>query len=169
MEPAQPAQPAEPAQPTQPAVPVQPPVPAGAGSPRATRQRVAVASLLAEVADFRSAQQIHAALRDRGDTVGLATVYRNLALMARLGEVDVLMREDGEALYRKCSARHHHHLVCRDCGSTVEVAGPAVETWADEIAAQHGFDEVSHTLELFGRCTECADRAAQRRSAAGSL
>ena len=122
---------------------------------RTTRQRVAVAELLAESDEFRSAQDLHAALRARGVSVGLATVYRNLGLMAELGEVDTLVRDDGETLYRQCSDVHHHHLVCRSCGRTVEIAGPAVEKWANAVAAEHGFSEVSHQLELFGLCSEC--------------
>ena len=124
---------------------------------RTTRQRQAVADLLGERDDFRSAQQIHAELRSRGDTIGLATVYRNLASMVQSGEVDTLLCDDGEALYRRCSRQHHHHLVCRDCGRTVEVAGPVVEQWANMVAAEHGFSDVSHTLELFGRCRRCSD------------
>jgi Fur family transcriptional regulator, ferric uptake regulator len=124
---------------------------------RTTRQRVAVAELLAESGEFRSAQDIHAALRARGASVGLATVYRNLGLMAELGEVDTLVRDDGETLYRQCSNVHHHHLVCRQCGRTVEIAGPAVEKWANTVAAAHGFSDVSHQLELFGLCAVCRD------------
>ena len=123
---------------------------------RPTKQRQAVADLLLERTDFRSAQQIHAELRARGEPIGLATVYRNLALLVQLGEVDTLQREDGESLYRQCSQQHHHHLVCRNCGRTVEVAGPAVETWANRVAAEHGYTDVSHTLELFGLCQECS-------------
>ena len=123
---------------------------------RTTRQRVAVAGLLADSGEFRSAQDLHAALRASGASVGLATVYRNLGLMAELGEVDTLVREDGETLYRRCSDMHHHHLVCRQCGRTVEIAGPAVERWANAMAAEHGFSEVSHQLELFGLCAGCA-------------
>jgi Fur family transcriptional regulator, ferric uptake regulator len=124
---------------------------------RTTRQRVAVAELLAESGEFRSAQDIHAALRARGASVGLATVYRNLGLMAELGEVDTLVRDDGETVYRQCSDVHHHHLVCRQCGRTVEIAGPAVEKWANAVAAEHGFSDVSHQLELFGLCATCRD------------
>ena len=65
----------------------------------------------------------------RGETVGLATVYRTLQRLAEAGEVDMLRTEDGEAIYRRCSDTHHHHLVCRSCGATVEVEGPAVERW----------------------------------------
>lgn len=123
---------------------------------RSTRQRAAVAAALDEVDDFRSAQQIHELLRSRGEQVGLTTVYRSLQLLADAHEVDVLRRADGEAVYRRCSTGHHHHLVCRTCGRTVEVEGPAVERWADRVAAEHGFAEVSHTLEIFGTCPACA-------------
>ncbi len=129
--------------------------------PRPTRQRAAVSGVLDDVDDFRSAQEIHAMLRARGERVGLATVYRTLQGLAQAAQVDVLRNADGEAVYRRCtSGEHHHHLVCRDCGRTVEVAGPAVERWAEKVAAEHGFAEVSHTLEVFGTCARCADQTA---------
>ena len=129
-----------------------PKLPAGT---RPTRQRRAVAAALQSFDDFRSAQDIHDLLRRAGDNVGLSTVYRTLQALADGGEVDVLRTEDGEALYRRCSGRHHHHLVCRSCGRTVEVAGPTVESWADAVAEEHGFADVSHTLEIFGTCPSC--------------
>ncbi|MEO6822919.1 MAG: Fur family transcriptional regulator [Candidatus Nanopelagicales bacterium] len=126
---------------------------------RATRQRAAVATLLDSVEGFRSAQELHTLLRQRGDHVGLTTVYRTLTALAEAGEVDSILREDGEAVYRRCEeASHHHHLVCRACGRTVEVDGPEVERWARTVASAHGYSDVSHTLEIFGRCAECTDR-----------
>jgi len=122
---------------------------------RATRQRAAVSDLLAELNDFRSAQDIHHLLRGQGDGVGLSTVYRTLQTLAEAGEVDTIQTAEGESVYRKCSGLHHHHLVCRECGHTVEVAGPAVERWADRTAVENGFTDVSHTLEIFGLCAEC--------------
>lgn len=123
---------------------------------RNTRQRSAVATLLSQVEGFHSAQELHAMLRDRGDRVGLTTVYRTLQALADAGDIDVMRPPGGEQLFRRCSDGHHHHLVCRTCGRTVEVAGPAVESWADRVAAQHGFVDVSHTLEIFGTCRDCA-------------
>ena len=123
--------------------------------PRPTRQRLAVLEALKSVDDFRSAQEVHEILSSSGSSVGLATVYRTLQLYADQGDVDLLRTEDGEALYRRCSSTHHHHLVCRGCGRTVEVEGPAVETWAERVAGQHGFRDVSHTLEIFGTCPDC--------------
>jgi len=127
------------------------PVPGG----RPTRQRRAVAEVLGTFSDFRSAQEIHELLAQRGEAVGLATVYRTLQRLAEAGEVDVLRTEDGEAIYRRCSPAHHHHLVCRACGATVEVEGPAVERWTRTIAEEHGYADVSHTLEIFGVCDSC--------------
>jgi len=122
------------------------------GRLRPTRQRRAVADVLETFADFRSAQEIHDLLAGRGEQVGLATVYRTLTTLAADGDVDVLRTDDGEAVYRACSSGHHHHLVCRDCGRTVEVAGPTVETWTERVAREHGFRDVAHTLEIFGTC-----------------
>ena len=45
---------------------------------------------------------------------------------------------------------HHHHLTCRNCGRSVEVEGRAVEQWAEKVAAEAGFTDVGHTVELFG-------------------
>lgn len=122
-----------------------------------TRQRTAVREELGRSTEFLSAQDLHARLRASSTRIGLTTVYRALQAMADAGEVDVLRQPDGEAVYRRCSTvRHHHHLVCRDCGRTVEVDGPAVERWADRVAAEHGFSEVVHTVEVFGTCETCA-------------
>ena len=122
---------------------------------RSTRQRAAVASVLEGQSEFRTAQEIHQALRESGAAVGLTTVYRTLQALADSAEVDVLRNADGENAYRRCSKGHHHHLVCRSCGRTVEVEGPAVERWADKIADEHGFTDVAHTLEIFGTCSNC--------------
>ncbi|MFF2525480.1 Fur family transcriptional regulator [Streptomyces liangshanensis] len=129
---------------------------------RSTRQRAAVAAALDQVDEFRSAQELHDMLKHRGDSVGLTTVYRTLQSLADAGEVDVLRTNDGESVYRRCSTGdHHHHLVCRICGKAVEVEGPAVEQWAETIAAQHGYVAVAHTVEIFGTCAECAAAAAK--------
>ncbi|PVG83465.1 transcriptional repressor [Nocardioides gansuensis] len=122
---------------------------------RPTRQRLAVAAALEAFDDFRSAQEIHELLAQRGEKVGLATVYRTLQRLTESHDVDMLRTEDGEAIYRRCSDTHHHHLVCRECGATVEVEGPAVERWTSSIAAEHGYADISHTLEIFGTCTAC--------------
>jgi Fur family ferric uptake transcriptional regulator len=122
---------------------------------RPTRQRRAIAAVMDSFDDFRSAQEIHALLSERGEHVGLSTVYRALQSMADADEIDSLRTEAGESIYRRCSTSHHHHLVCRSCGATVEVEGPAVEKWTRAVASEHGYSDVSHTLEIFGTCGSC--------------
>jgi Fur family ferric uptake transcriptional regulator len=122
---------------------------------RSTRQRAAISALLESLDDFRSAQELHDELRLRGENIGLTTVYRTLQAMADAGLVDTLRADTGESVYRRCSDHHHHHVVCRDCGRTVEIADRKVEAWASEVAAEHGFSDVSHTIEIFGTCADC--------------
>lgn len=122
---------------------------------RPTRQRLAVRQVLDSADDFRSAQDIHDALRRAGERVGLATVYRALQSLVDAGEIDVLKTDAGGSVYRRCSTHHHHHLVCRTCGRTVEIEGPAVERWAQAVALEHGYEDASHTLELLGTCSPC--------------
>ena len=124
-------------------------------APRRTRQRTAVDGILADRDDFRTAQEVYEDLRRLGERVGLTTVYRTLQAMTEAGELDALRTAEGETAYRRCSTGHHHHLVCRSCGRTVEVSGPAVETWANAVAEQHSFRDVSHDLEIFGTCASC--------------
>lgn len=127
-------------------------------APRATRQRAAIVAALGSAEGFKSAQDIHADLRRAGGSVGLTTVYRALQSLADAGEVDALRKDDGETVYRQCSTpSHHHHLVCRSCGRSVEVEGPEVERWADRVAAEHGFTGISHQVEVFGVCPAHAD------------
>ncbi len=129
--------------------------PQAAGA-RSTRQKRALAALLTESTGFRSAQDFYADLRHRGENVGLTTIYNQLGALAEAGEVDAVRTETGEMLFRRCAtAEHHHHLLCRSCGRTVEVEGPEVERWADRVARTHGFVDVTHTLEVVGLCPEC--------------
>ena len=126
---------------------------------RETRQRTAVSALLERTDSFISAQELHARLRDEGDAIGLATVYRSLQQLVEDGEVDVVHPGDGEAVYRRCSSGHHHHLVCRVCRMTVEVDSRAVEQWARRIGDENGFGDVDHVVEVFGTCSACARAA----------
>lgn len=129
---------------------------------RNTWQREAVRAALAESRVFVSAQGLHAVLRDGGSTIGLATVYRALAGLTDAGEADAVQSPEGETLFRSCAMEgHHHHLICRRCGSSRELEADVVETWAQRVAGQYGFSEIEHVVDLFGVCGSC--RAAQQR------
>ncbi len=128
---------------------------------RNTWQRERVREALADARGFVSAQSLHATLRDENTGIGLATVYRALAGLAAQGEADSLQSPEGEALYRACTTTgHHHHLICRNCGLTVEIAADEVEAWAKRVAAEHGFTGAAHVVDVFGLCARCTKLAA---------
>lgn len=126
---------------------------------RMTKQRAAVLRCLKTDDSFRSAQQVHQALVDTGDPVGLATVYRNLQALEKAGRVDTVRAADGELLFRLCGdIGHHHHLVCRTCGKTQEVSLGALEQQLIALASENGYSLTTHQLEIFGVCEDCADK-----------
>lgn len=123
---------------------------------RSTRQRAAVMEVIGKSSGFRSAQEIHDDLSSRGERVGLTTVYRTLQSLTEVGAVDAVRSEEGETLYRRCTVDvHHHHLVCRSCGWSIEIASDEVERWATQSAQKHGFSQVTHEAEVFGFCADC--------------
>lgn len=118
---------------------------------RRTQQRELIVAALHHEGGAVSAQELHAKL----DGVGLATVYRNLGRLADDGAIDVIRRSGGELAYRACSAGHHHHLLCRECGRVVEVHDCGLDDWAGKIARKHGFADIEHAAELVGTCADC--------------
>ena len=124
-------------------------------TPRRTRQRTEIRDAVEASTSFATSQEIHDRLRRDGSTVGLATVYRALQAMASSGEVDAIRTPDGQIAYRTCTPGHHHHLVCRRCGRTVEISLPGLEETTRRIARDYGFAEIDHEVEFFGTCLVC--------------
>jgi Fur family transcriptional regulator, ferric uptake regulator len=128
---------------------------------RPTRQRLAVLAELAREPNDATAQTIWDRMRRRGrHPVGLATVYRTLALLHDHGVIDSLSHHEHERCYRLCTDAHHHHLVCDRCHRVVELDECNLSGWADEAAARHGFVVESHQVEISGVCESCRARAA---------
>lgn len=114
-----------------------------------------VVTTLKRVGGFASAQEVHQLMNRQGERIGLTTIYRVLQHLLDEQVVDLLHREGGEAIYRLCGEEHHHHLVCKKCGRTVEISDISIEKWAAQVAGEHGFRDASHTAELFGICSAC--------------
>lgn len=128
------------------------PVPRGPRTLRQTPQCAAVSAALDAVDGFRSAQELYELLCAQGAPIGLTTVYRALQAFVEAGDVDMI-QSGAETLYRRCSTGHHlHHLVCRSCGTAVELEEPTIEAWANDVAEAHGFRAATHSLEVFGLC-----------------
>ena len=123
---------------------------------RSTRQRLHVLEALSVEPNDATAQEIFEALRARGESIGLATVYRTLALLSGRGVVDALMHRPGEICYRLCSGGHHHHLTCSECHHVVELADCRLEPWLERLGGAHGFTVTGHAVEVTGICADCA-------------
>jgi Fur family transcriptional regulator, ferric uptake regulator len=122
---------------------------------RATRQRLSVLQLLAAEPNDATAQELHERLRESGERIGLATVYRTLAVLHEAGAIDTLAHRRGETCYRLCGEGHHHHLVCSDCHRVVELGDCDVGPRLAELGASHGFQVTGHSVEAFGLCADC--------------
>ncbi|MBL6593353.1 MAG: transcriptional repressor [Candidatus Aquiluna sp.] len=123
---------------------------------RNTWQKTAVLEQLSNTDEFVSAQELHQKISQSGKKLGLTTVYRALTEMVKQGMADSLSISDGEMRYRICTPEHHHHLICRVCGKTVEFDMPGFEELALQVAKANGFTELSHQIELFGVCKDCS-------------
>jgi Fur family transcriptional regulator, ferric uptake regulator len=131
-----------------------------------TKAQHAVLTVLGTAGRFVSAQDIHARLRHDGSTVGLTSVYRALQSLTDEGAVDVLRTRSGETTFRRCdSDEHHHHLVCRICGATVEIETPGLERWLTGLGRTHAFVIEGHTLEVVGICPRCTTGDSSERPA----
>ncbi|WP_156761941.1 Fur family transcriptional regulator [Microbacterium karelineae] len=120
---------------------------------RNTAQKEAVCRELTAADGFISAGELHQRLRDEGSAVGLATVYRQLNALVDIGRADAIPVPGGQ-LFRACEQGGHHHLVCEDCGTAVDI-DPPDEEWIRATAERSGVTVTRHILEVFGRCGAC--------------
>lgn len=115
---------------------------------------------MAELIDSRSGHFTAAELLEQADRqrlkVGRASVFRALELFTELGALERLDLPSGEHAYVSCEPeQHHHHVVCRVCGRSVEVQDAGLLSVVSDIARRTGYQIDSHRLELFGLCAEC--------------
>lgn len=124
-----------------------------------TRQRDRVAQAVFLAADHPSVDGIRRALRDRGERVGTATVYRTLDLLVESGLVRAHDFGDGFKRYESMPSQgHHEHLICERCGRVVEFQNERLERMLPIIADEHAFQHGRHRIEIYGVCRECRQR-----------
>ncbi|MFK8042999.1 ferric iron uptake transcriptional regulator [Congregibacter sp.] len=95
-----------------------------------------------------SAEDVYQALRDAGEDVGLATVYRVLTQFEGAGLVTRHNFEGGHSVFELDHGEHHDHMVCEDTGQVIEFNDPIIEERQKKIAEEHGFELVDHSLVL---------------------
>jgi Fur family ferric uptake transcriptional regulator len=125
------------------------------GGHRVTDPRKTVATLIAGRRGHFTAADLIAEARRLGLQLGRATVFRNLDLLTELEALERLDLPSGDHAYVRCAPeQHHHHVVCRECGRSVEIEDRGLQSVVRQIERQSGFRIDAHRLELFGHCPE---------------
>lgn len=127
---------------------------------RNSARRTRILEHLQDVDRFLSSQEIHKQLKSQGQSLGLATVYRQLEILVEEGQLDSIVSPKGEKLFRHCGVDedHHHHIICRKCGMTKQIEISEVEEMAELAGRKYKFSDVTHSLEIFGLCEKCSKR-----------
>ncbi|MCU7802901.1 MAG: ferric iron uptake transcriptional regulator [Candidatus Thiodiazotropha sp. (ex Lucinoma annulata)] len=99
-----------------------------------------------------SAEDVYKMLLDNGEEIGLATVYRVLTQFETAGLVTRHNFEGGHAVFELDRGGHHDHMVCVVCGKVEEFIDTTIEKRQREIAKEHGFEMVDHSLIIYGHC-----------------
>jgi Fur family ferric uptake transcriptional regulator len=124
-----------------------------------TRQRDLVAQTVLLAEDHLSVDGIRRRLREKGEQVGTATVYRTLDALLESGLVRAHDFGEGFKRYEPMPAQaHHEHLICERCGRVVEFQNERLERMLPIIADEHGFQHNRHRVEIYGVCRECRQR-----------
>jgi Fur family transcriptional regulator, ferric uptake regulator len=124
-----------------------------------TRQRDLVAQVVFLSNDHPSVEGIRRELEQRGERVGLATVYRTLDLLVESGLVRAHQFGEGFKRYEPVAAdAGHEHLICERCGQVVEFAHERLERMLPVLADEHGFQHRRHRVDIYGVCRDCRQR-----------
>ncbi|MFO8008419.1 MAG: Fur family transcriptional regulator [Candidatus Brocadiia bacterium] len=131
---------------------------------RDTVQRRAVLREALQADEHFDAEQLYDCLRERGEKVSLATVYRTLSLLAEAGLIREVLQGNGdrahyEAIYGHA---HHDHMVCVECGRVIEFCAERIEQLQRRICRRHGFQPLDHRMSIRGICRECRQKRARR-------
>ena len=131
--------------------------------------RRSVVELLAGEGCCLTAQEIRDRLRDRGESVGTASVYRALELLAEIGLVQRLELGEGGTRFEAAipGGEHHHHVVCEACGRISAFEDEALERAIGRLASRLEHQVSGHDVVIHGRCSSCARRRSPRGSRRG--
>jgi len=103
-----------------------------------------------------SSEELYAKVKKRDASIGQATVYRTLKLLAGCGLAEAVSFADGITRYEPhFGVEHHDHLICEACGRTIEIVDPVIERRQEELAERYGFILARHKMDLYGICPDC--------------
>ena len=128
-----------------------------------TPHRQLILDIFLEHEGHRSAEDIYRVVREKDPRVGYTTVYRTMKILADCGLARPIDLADGITRYEHLyNHEHHDHMICMQCGNSIEFYRPEIETLQDEASVQLGFKVLDHKLQIYGLCRDC--KPAKRKS-----
>jgi len=127
-----------------------------------TEQRDTILRTFLEISDHLSTDELHRLVRKKDARIGFTTVYRTLKLLAECGLASAVAFQDGVARYEpQFNRRSHHHMVCTDCGTSVEFFSPEIDRLEREIGRKHHFTTTRHNFQVYGICADCKKKSSR--------
>ena len=121
-----------------------------------TAQRDTILRAFIETRDHPSVDELHRLVQKKDPRIGYTTVYRTLKLLAECGLASEVAFHDGIARYEhQFNRRSHHHMVCTECGGSVEFFSREVDELEKEIGRKHHYITTRHTFQIYGICEDC--------------
>jgi Fur family transcriptional regulator, ferric uptake regulator len=121
-----------------------------------TPHRQLILDIFLDNEGHRSAEDIYRMVREKDPRIGYTTVYRTMKILADCGLARSIDLADGITRYEHLyNHEHHDHMICMECGNSIEFYKPEIETLQDEASAQLGFKVLDHKLQIYGLCKDC--------------
>jgi Fur family ferric uptake transcriptional regulator len=128
-----------------------------------TEQRDTILRTFLETREHLSTDELHRLVKKRDPKIGFTTVYRTLKLLAECGLASAVAFHDGIARFEhQHNRRSHHHMVCTDCGGSVEFFSPEVDKIEQEIGRKFRYETRRHTFQIYGVCEECRKKPSRK-------
>ncbi len=128
-----------------------------------TGQRDTILRTFLETREHLSTDELHRLVKKKDPKIGFTTVYRTLKLFAECGLASEVAFHDGIARYEhQYNRRSHHHMICTECGGSVEFFSPEVDRLEQEIGRRYHYHTTRHTFQIYGTCEECGRRGSRR-------
>ncbi len=128
-----------------------------------TEQRDTILRTFLETREHLSTDELHQLVKKKDARIGVTTVYRTLKLLAECGLASEVAFHDGITRYEhQYNRRSHHHMVCTECGSSVEFFSPEVGELEQEIGRKHHYETTRHTFQIYGICEDCRKKNNRR-------
>jgi Fur family ferric uptake transcriptional regulator len=129
-----------------------------------TEQRDTILRTFLETRDHLSIDELAQLVKKKDPKIGITTVYRTLKLLADCGLASEVAFHDGVSRYEhQYNRRSHHHMVCTECGSSVEFFSPEVDKLEEEIGRKHHYSTTRHTFQIYGLCEDCRKKGDSRQ------